>query len=156
VHNFLVEKDVPHEVVHLPALSKTAKAAAELLDVPLNEVVKSLLFLLDGRPTLVLVPGDRIADPNFLAAVTGSTKVALARGKQVLDVTGYRAGAVPPCALERSIPVVADARVFQPEVIYCGAGTASTMLKVRSDDLLKLLNPLVAEVTVSSDDNGTA
>lgn len=149
VHNFLAEKDVPHEVVHLPALSRTAKAAAEHLGVPLREVVKSLLFLLDGRPTLVLIPGDRVADVQLLRAATGCEQAALAKGQQVLEITGYRTGAVPPCGLESDLPVVADTAVFEPDVVYCGGGTTATMLKVRSDDLRRVLEPLVAAVAGS-------
>jgi len=69
----------------------------------------------------------------------------LANGKQVLDITGYRTGAVPPCGLESLLPVVADTAMFEPEVVYCGGGTTATMLKVRSDDLRRMLDPLVAE-----------
>jgi prolyl-tRNA editing enzyme YbaK/EbsC (Cys-tRNA(Pro) deacylase) len=147
VHNFLVEKDVPHEVIHLPALSKTAKAAAALLDVPLREVVKSLVFLLDGRPTLVLVPGDRVTDTQLLREATGCERAVLAKGQQVVDLTGYRTGAVPPCGLESHLPVVADSAVFEPDVVYCGGGTTATMLKMRSDDLRRLLGALVVVVT---------
>jgi len=154
VHNFLVEKDVPHEVIHLPALSKTAKAAAELLGVPLREVVKSLVFLLDGQPTLVLVPGDRVAGPQLLREATGCERAVVAKGQQVLDATGYHIGAVPPCGLESRLPVVADAAVFEPEVIYCGGGTTATMLKVRSDDLLMVLDPLVADVAEPTGGDG--
>ena len=154
VHNFLLEEDVPHEVLHLPALSRTARAAAELLGVPLREVVKSLVFYLDGRPTLVLVPGDKVADPHRLKVATGCTQAVLARGKQVLDVTGYRAGAVPPCGLLAPLPAVADAGVFEPPVVYCGGGTTATMLKLRSDDLRRLLQPLVAAIAAPVDETG--
>lgn len=147
VHNFLVEKDVPHEVIHLSALCKTAKAAAGHLGVPLREVIKSLVFLLDGEPMLVLVAGDRVADPQLLRDATGCERAVLARGKQVLDITGYRTGAVPPCGLENPLPVVADTAMFEPEVVYCGGGTTATMLKVRSADLRRMLDPLVAHVT---------
>jgi len=154
VHNFLLEEDVPHEVLHLPALSKTARAAAELLGVPLHEVVKSLVFFLDGRATLVLVPGDKVADPERLRAATGCSEVVLARGKQVLDATGYRAGAVPPCGLSAELPAVADAGVFEVPVVYCGGGATTTMLKLRSDDLRRLIRPLVAAIGASVDETG--
>jgi prolyl-tRNA editing enzyme YbaK/EbsC (Cys-tRNA(Pro) deacylase) len=148
VHNFLTEQGVAHEIVQLPALSSTAQRAADLLGVPLGEVVKSLLFLLDGRPTLVLVPGDRLADPARLKAVAGCSKATLARGNQVLEVTGYRAGGVPPCGLATDLPVVADEAVFAPRVVYCGGGTEMTMLKVRSSDLRRLLQAKVAAVSM--------
>jgi prolyl-tRNA editing enzyme YbaK/EbsC (Cys-tRNA(Pro) deacylase) len=154
VHNFLLEEDVPHEVLHLPRLSRTARAAAELLGVPLREVVKSLVFFLDGRPTLVLVPGDKVADPEQLKAATGCSEVVLARGKQVLDLTGYRTGAVPPCGLSAKLPAVADTGVFEPSVVYCGGGTTATMLKLRSKDLRRLLQPLVADIGAPVQESG--
>ena len=153
VHNFLVEKDIPHEVLHLQASSRTARAASELLGVSLGEVVKSLLFLLDGLPTLVLVPGDRVADVPLLKEATGCSRAALATGKQVLDLTGYRAGAVPPCGLAVDLPVVADAGVFAKAVVYCGGGTTATMLKIRSADLRTLLRLVVADVTAPAPDD---
>ena len=146
VHNFLLEEGVAHEILHLPALSKTAERAAELLGVPRAEVVKSLLFYLDGEPTLVLVSGDSVVDTGLLRAALGCAQAALARGQQVLDVTGYRAGAVPPCALATPLPVIADPSVFDPPVVYCGGGTTTTMIKMRSSDLLDLLQPRMATV----------
>ena len=37
--------------------------------------------------------------------------------------------------------MVADPGVFAPEVVYCGGGTTTTMLKIRSADLDALLEP---------------
>jgi prolyl-tRNA editing enzyme YbaK/EbsC (Cys-tRNA(Pro) deacylase) len=147
VHNALVELDVAHEIIQMPALSTTAQRAAGLLGVRLDEIVKSLLFLLDGRPALVLVPGDRTADPERLKTLTGCGKATLARGAQVLDVTGYRVGSVPPVGLARDLPVVADERVFVPPVVYCGGGTEMTMLKLRSADLRRLVDAQIADIT---------
>jgi len=146
VHNYLMEQDVPHEVLHLPALARTARAASELLAVPLADVVKTLVFLLDDKPTLVLIAGDQVADAKRLAAVTGALEVAQVRGKQVFDITGYRAGAVPPCGLATTLPAIADARIFLRDVVYCGGGATATMLKLRSSDLRHLLRPAVADI----------
>ena len=46
----------------------TARAAAKAVGAGLNQIVKSLLFICDGRPTLALVPGDRRADETKVAA----------------------------------------------------------------------------------------
>jgi prolyl-tRNA editing enzyme YbaK/EbsC (Cys-tRNA(Pro) deacylase) len=55
------------------------------------------------------------------------------------ELTGYEPGAVPPSALATEVPVVADQGVFAPDVVYCGGGTTTTMLKIRSADLDALL-----------------
>jgi prolyl-tRNA editing enzyme YbaK/EbsC (Cys-tRNA(Pro) deacylase) len=146
VHNLLNELGVDHEIVQLPSHSKTAQRAASLLGVAPAEIVKSLIFYLDGAPTLVLVPGDATVDTVALACELGVRNVALARSQEVLKLTGYRPGAVPPCGLSTPLPAVADPRVFVPEVVYCGGGTTTTMLKIRSADLGALLKPRLASV----------
>ncbi|MBE0528418.1 MAG: YbaK/EbsC family protein [Thermoleophilia bacterium] len=142
VRDHLIQKGISHEIVHLPSSSSTALLAADALGVPVGEVVKSLVFLLDDeRPLLALVPGDTTVDTDALARDRHVSQVALAKGEQVLELTGYRPGAVPPCALETDVPVIADPRVFVPDVVYCGAGTTTTMLKIRSADLEALIKP---------------
>jgi Ala-tRNA(Pro) deacylase len=147
VHNFLQEEDVAHEIIHLPALADTARRAADLLGVSLTEVVKTLLFFLDTRPALVLVPGDRQASPELIRRVTGCSEVALARPFEVLQITGFRAGALPPCGLAVEIATFADPEVFARPIVFCGGGTTTTMLKMRSEDLLRVARPLVASLT---------
>lgn len=71
VHEHLAERDVAHEIVHLSQPSTTAALAAGALGVPLGVIVKSLVFVLDGHPALVLVSGDRTVDADRLRAVGG-------------------------------------------------------------------------------------
>jgi len=146
VHNYLEERGVPHEMLPMPDTSASAERAAQLLGVRLGEIVKSMVFMVDGVPELVLVPGDARVAAQSLAGATGARKVALARAQEVLAATGYRVGAVPPCGLASALPVVADPRVFDPPVVYCGGGAAATMLKIRSADLRTVVDPLVADV----------
>jgi prolyl-tRNA editing enzyme YbaK/EbsC (Cys-tRNA(Pro) deacylase) len=142
VHNLLSDEGVPHEIVHLPSSSSTAQLAADALGVGAEEVVKSLVFVLDDeRPVMALVTGDATVDADALARQAGASRVRLARGPEVRAFTGYRPGAVPPCALETGLPVIADPGVFGPDVVYCGGGSSTTMLKIRSADLEALLKP---------------
>src|SRR2546421_11474192 len=52
----------------------TAEDAARAVGCELRRIVKSLLFGCDGRPGLVLVPGDRRADPAQGARAAGTTR----------------------------------------------------------------------------------
>jgi Cys-tRNA(Pro) deacylase len=142
VHDELAAKNVPHEILRLPSSSRSAQLAADGLGVAVGEVVKSLLFVLDDeRPVLALVTGDATVDADALARGTGAAEARLARAREVRETTGYHPGAVSPCALATDVPVVADPAVFAAEVVYCGGGTETTMLKIRSADLDALLEP---------------
>ena len=45
----------------------------------LGQIVKSLVFVCDGRPVLALVPGDRRADPDKIARAAGAAEARIAR-----------------------------------------------------------------------------
>ena len=130
-----------HEIIHLPSSSRTAQLAADALGVPVTEVVKSLVFLVDAQPVLTLVPGDATVDTDALARGLGAREVALARSREVREATGYKPGAVPPVGLATALPVVADPEVFVPDVVYCGGGATRAMLRIGSGDLEGLLAP---------------
>ncbi len=99
---------------HLPGVSvrlldrstATAVEAAAAVGCPLGAIVKSLLFLADGQPRLVLVAGDRKADQHLLAALWGISRkrIRIADPETVRQVTGYEVGGVPPVALPADAP----------------------------------------------------
>lgn len=139
VQDALAARGVEHEIIQLPSSSHTAALAAEALGVPVAAVVKSLLFMADGRPVLALVDGEATVDTAALARGLEAREVALARSREVRDLTGYKPGAVPPVGLATAVQVVADSEVFTPDVVYCGGGTTTAMLRIRAADLRDLL-----------------
>jgi Cys-tRNA(Pro) deacylase len=142
----LSAKGVDHQIIHLPTSSHTAQLAADALGVPVAAVVKSLVFVADGRAVLTLIPGDATVDTDVLARELNAQEVTLARGRQVRELTGFKPGAVPPVGLASVLPVLADPAVFTPEVVYCGGGSTTTMLRIGSSDLQALVAPLVAAI----------
>ena len=146
VHDALRARGVEHEIIQLPSSSRSAELAAEALGVPVSWVVKTLVFMADERPVLALVDGEATVDTEALSRELGVREVLLARGREVRDITGYKPGAVPPVGLETDLPVLADPAVFAPEVVYCGGGTTTTMLRVRARDLERLLAARVVPI----------
>lgn len=146
VHEALAARGVEHEIIHLPSSSRTAQLAAEALGVPVSAVVKSLLFIADGRPVLALVDGEATVDTEALMRELGAEEVILARGREVRDLTGYKPGAVPPVGLATDLPVVADPAVFAPQVVYCGGGAGTAMLRIGAADLRDLLAASVVPI----------
>jgi prolyl-tRNA editing enzyme YbaK/EbsC (Cys-tRNA(Pro) deacylase) len=156
VHNFLLERGVAHEIVQLPALTTTARRAADLLGVALREVVKSRLCDTERGPVVCLVPGDARVDHVRLSAALGCRGAKPAAAADVVSLTGYRPSALPPCGLAADLPIVADPAIFEPPVVYCGGGTTATMLKIRSADLRKTLAPRVAAIAVRPQNGAVA
>ena len=146
VHDALRARGVEHEIIQLPSSTRSAELAAEALGVPVSWVVKSLVFMADEQPVLALVDGEATVDTEALSRELGAREVTLAPAREVQDITGYEPGAVPPIGLETDLPVLADPAVFAPEVVYCGGGTTSAMVRIRAADLERLLAARLAPI----------
>jgi prolyl-tRNA editing enzyme YbaK/EbsC (Cys-tRNA(Pro) deacylase) len=146
VQEELTARGVDHDIIHLPSSSHTAQLAADALGVPVASVVKSLVFMAGAQPVLALVDGEATVDAEALGRELGVTEVVLARGREVRDLTGYKPGAVPPIALATDLQVVADPGVFGSEVVYCGGGTTTAMVRLRAEDLRGLLGARIVPI----------
>ena len=67
----------------------TAQAAARAVGCELGQIVKSLVFDCDGRPIVVLVPGDRRADSEKIARAAGCRFARIAGAEEVTRTTGF-------------------------------------------------------------------
>lgn len=122
----------------LPDDTSTAERAASALGTSVATIVKSLLFLADGEPTLVLVAGDRKLNARRLARELGVDKVRLATAKEVEEITGYPVGGVPPVAHARSLPVLLDRVLLNHAVIYAAAGSGHAVFGCSPPRLVEL------------------
>jgi prolyl-tRNA editing enzyme YbaK/EbsC (Cys-tRNA(Pro) deacylase) len=74
----------------------TAAAAARAIGCEPSEIVKSILFICDGKPVLALVPGDCRADAAKVASASGAGYARIAKADEVVAATGFEPGAVAP------------------------------------------------------------
>ena len=94
------------EIRRFPEGTRTAEDAARAVGCAVGQIVKSLVFLADGRPVVALVSGADRLDPRRLAETFGATTVERADGDTVRAATGYAIGGVPPFGHTSTVPVV--------------------------------------------------
>jgi len=116
----------------------TAAAAARAIGCEPAQIVKSLVFDLDGRFAVALVPGDRRGDPTKVAAAAGAARARVASPEQVLRATGFEPGAVAPFPLPAVETVLVERLLLQQPLVWCGAGSAEHMLGIAPPELLRL------------------
>jgi prolyl-tRNA editing enzyme YbaK/EbsC (Cys-tRNA(Pro) deacylase) len=121
--------------------------AADALDTALGSIVKSLLFLADGEPVLVLVAGDRRADPGKLKRLLGARRVTIADAERVRQETGFSIGGVPPIGHRQALPTWLDASLARFETVYAAAGHPHAVFPVAFDTLVRIAGGQVADVT---------
>ncbi len=118
----------------LPDSTRTAVDAAAACGCELGQIVKSLVFVVDGEPTMVLCAGDRRVATASLGADVRSATADEARA-----ATGFSIGGVPPLGHERELPTVVDASLRRFERVWCAAGTPHAVFEVGLDALLAAL-----------------
>jgi prolyl-tRNA editing enzyme YbaK/EbsC (Cys-tRNA(Pro) deacylase) len=116
----------------------TAEDAARAVGCELPQIVKSLLFLCDDRPALVLVPGDRRAARGKIQHETGATKVKVAGPEEVARITGFEAGGVAPFPIPAVETVLIERSLLAQPVVWIGAGSSRHMASIAPADLVRL------------------
>ncbi len=116
----------------------TAIDAANALGCELGQIVKTLILLADGRPTAVLVAGDRQADTAALARLLGVSRkrMKMATAEQVFELTGFRVGGVPPVGLPGEWDLIADDSLGRFQQVWAAAGASDALFATKTDELV--------------------
>jgi membrane protein len=153
---WIVENGVAAEVIWLPAKTPTVQAAAEAVNVSPEAILKSLVFLAAGQPHLVIANGLAKVDRGKLGARwgLGKKRIKMASAEEVLDLTGYPVGAVPPFGHRTSLPALMDPAVLKQPVVYAGGGGIQALVRLTSEELLRVVKPEIVSVVATADGKG--
>ena len=90
--------------------ARTIDEVSAFMGAPATAFVKSLVYVADGKPVMVCVPGDRDVNEVKVKRFLGAKSVALADFDTVLKATGANAGFVGPVKpADGSMRIIADA-----------------------------------------------
>ncbi|WP_284301390.1 YbaK/EbsC family protein [Homoserinibacter gongjuensis] len=131
-----------------PEGTHTAQDAADAIGCPVAAIVKSLVFVLDDEPILVLVSGANRVDTDVLGARLGGA-LGKADARTVKQATGYSIGGVPPLAHPTPLRTVIDEDLLALETLWAAAGSATAVFPLTPDDLVGLSGGEVLSVTAS-------
>lgn len=149
VETALRELGLETEIFEYAGTTRTAQDAAAVIGCETGQVVKTLVFLADGRPTIVLVPGDRVAKPAELARLLGvpRKRLKMATANEVREHTGYEVGTVAPVGLPKSYDVIADRALQRYRDVWASAGSERAMFRASQDELMEAIGAQWADIT---------
>ena len=149
---FLREARVEARVEEFPDGTPTARAAAKAVGCELAQIVKSLVFDCDGRPLVVLVPGDRRADTGKVATAAGCAALRVAAPEEVEAATGFPPGAVAPFPLPRVERVLVERTLLAHDRVWVGAGSPRHMATLGASELVRLTRARPVDVVEDAPD----
>lgn len=120
------------EVETLSDSARTAPLAAAAVGVEVGQIVKSLVFLRDDAPVLVLCAGDRRVDAERLG-------LEPAPAEQVREVTGFSIGGVPPLGHDTELETIIDESLRRFSVVWAAAGTPHAVFAIDTKALIEAI-----------------
>jgi prolyl-tRNA editing enzyme YbaK/EbsC (Cys-tRNA(Pro) deacylase) len=133
-----------------PEGTRTARDAARAIGCDVDQIVKSLVFVADDAPVLVLTSGANRVDEAGLAAHLGAEVVRKATAQEVRDATGYAIGGTPPFGHDTDLRVLCDADLTGHDEVWAAAGSADSVFGLSPDRLVEISGADVALVAERS------
>jgi prolyl-tRNA editing enzyme YbaK/EbsC (Cys-tRNA(Pro) deacylase) len=146
---FIEEQGITAELIHLNEETPTVEAAAAAVNAHPDQIGKSILFLADDSPYLVIANGLNRVDYKQLADYLGVSRrrLKLAKAPEVLAVTGYPVGTVPPFGHNQVIPTIIEAKVMAQEDLFAGGGEINALIRLKTAELQRVVQaPVVGLV----------
>jgi len=131
----------------LEKTARTANDAATALRCMVGAIVKSLLFRTQSSFFLCLVSGDKKCSLNKLKKILGEKDISMANADQVKEITGYTIGGVSPIGHINKINILIDKNLNRFDKIFAAAGHPNCIFKINFEQLVKLTNGKIEEIT---------
>lgn len=109
--------------------ARTAAEAAAAVGSEVGQIVKSLVFIRDQMPVMVLCAGDRRVDSKRLGLGPASADEARA-------ATGFSIGGIPPLGHDRDLETLVDVSLRRFATVWCAAGTPHAVFEVSTEALI--------------------
>jgi len=129
-----------------PEGTKTAQDAADAIGVAVGQIVKSLVFAVDGEIVMAYVSGANQLDEKKLALAAGGAKCARVDADAVRAATGYPIGGVPPLGLATQLRIFMDPDLLHYDEVWAAAGTWNDVFPIDPRDLQRVTNGVVVEI----------
>jgi len=134
-------------VVRFAATTRTAQDAAREIGTRVERIVKSLVFVADGRPLVVLCSGDNRVSVKRLEDLLRAKSVRRATADEAKDQTGFPIGGVPPFAHTQTLEVIADNALKRFETVWAAAGLPDAVFEIAVEDLTRLSGARFAAIS---------
>jgi len=147
LRDFLDSHNIRYLVIS-HSLAYTAQGIAALTHVSGKKLAKTVIVKIDGILAMAVVPASQHVDLDRLRSLTGAQEVEIATEREFRNAfPDCETGAMPPFGNLYDMAVYADASLAENEEITFSAGTHRELVRMSWDDMARLVNPMVAELT---------
>lgn len=127
--------------------TRTVQEAAAAVGCDDAAIAKSLVFVCDGDPVLVVASGAHRVDTDKVADILDCAEIRQASPDEVRVATGFSVGGVAPFG--HDLPVVLDETLLVHERVWAAGGDGNTLFCVEPQKLATCIAAKVADVAAA-------
>jgi prolyl-tRNA editing enzyme YbaK/EbsC (Cys-tRNA(Pro) deacylase) len=135
------------KVQTLESPTRTVAEAAAAVGCAAPQIAKTLVFVADGDPVLVVASGAHRVDPDLLADVFDVAEIRQATPEEVRVATGYPIGGVSPLGCH--LPIAFDETLLDYDCVFAAGGDGNTLFQVNPRTLADALHARIVQVAES-------
>jgi Cys-tRNA(Pro) deacylase len=141
ITRYLSSNDIYYQLLEHAKPAFTSQEAAELRNVEISEMVKSMVFLDDNREILVVVlPATQRVDLKRLKTVANINSLKFADESDIEERLGYEVGAIPPFFPKKDVPIFVDVDVLSNERVNFSSGKPEAGIELNADAFKDILD----------------
>jgi prolyl-tRNA editing enzyme YbaK/EbsC (Cys-tRNA(Pro) deacylase) len=136
VQAYFAQYGLADRCINLEKSSATVAEAAAALGTEEGRIAKTMSFLLDGKPLIVVVAGDARIDNHKFKQVFHK-KPSMIPFEDCEKLIGHQPGGVCPFCLPEGTPVYLDVSLMRFNEVFPAAGTDHSAVRLSVDELVK-------------------
>lgn len=134
VRNYFSQYGLEDRIQEFSVSSATVELAAEALHTEGKRIAKTLSFMVDDAPILVVAAGDTKIDNGKFKAMF-HTKAKMLSFEQVEPLVGHAVGGVCPFGVNAGVKVYLDISLKRFETVFPACGSANSAIELTVPEL---------------------
>jgi prolyl-tRNA editing enzyme YbaK/EbsC (Cys-tRNA(Pro) deacylase) len=128
--------------------TRTVDEAARAVGCQPGQIAKSIVFVADGDPVVIVASGARRIDPEAICQVLDCAEARPATHDEVRAATGFSPGGVPP--FSHGLPVVMDQALLDEGHVWAAGGDGNTVFEIDAGKLAECTGATIACIGAAS------
>jgi Cys-tRNA(Pro)/Cys-tRNA(Cys) deacylase len=130
-----------------PDAPRVGLQAAEALGRSPDQVFKTLMAEVDGKPVCVVVPSDCEVSMKKLAATFGGKTANMMKPPDAERLTGFKVGGISPFGQRRKVPTAMDETAELFDEVLINGGQRGLLLGMRPGDAIRAAEAKLSDLT---------
>lgn len=136
---YLKKYNYEDKIMEFDVSSATVSDASKALNCTDGEIAKTLSFIVNNEPILIVMAGDKKID-NSKYKVEFNTKAKMIDFDNVFDLIGHYVGGVCPFGINDNVKVYLDVSLKEYDIVYPACGSSNSAVKLTIKELEKCSN----------------